>query len=69
MPGPGTERVTGFGDIQEQIYLTPQKPGALIWGIGPVLSFPTAHERPGDDRGVGGRPDRRDREDDRPVGC
>jgi hypothetical protein len=43
IPGPGaTERVTGFGDIQEQIFLTPQKPGALIWGVGPVFSFPTA---------------------------
>lgn len=43
IPGPGaTERVTGFGDIQEQLFFTPQKPGALIWGVGPVFSFPTA---------------------------
>jgi hypothetical protein len=42
IPGPGTERVTGIGDIQEQIYLTPRKPGALIWGLGPIFSFPTA---------------------------
>jgi hypothetical protein len=35
-------RFSGIGDIQEQIYITPAKPGAIIWGVGPVLSFPTA---------------------------
>ena len=35
-------RETGIGDIQEQLFLTPAKAGGLIWGLGPVLSFPTA---------------------------
>ncbi len=33
---------TGMGDIQYQGFFTPSKPKGLIWGIGPVLSFPTA---------------------------
>jgi len=34
--------VTGLGDINFTAFVSPAKPGALIWGIGPVLSFPTA---------------------------
>jgi hypothetical protein len=33
---------SGVGDIQLQLYLTPSKPSALIYGVGPVFSFPTA---------------------------
>jgi hypothetical protein len=36
------DRSTGIGDIQEQLYLTAAKPGSVIWGFGPVFSFPTA---------------------------
>jgi hypothetical protein len=32
----------GLGDIQYQAYLSPAKPGKLIWGVGPVLGFPSA---------------------------
>lgn len=33
----------GLGDIQEQLYFAPKtKPGALIWGAGPIFQFPTA---------------------------
>ena len=39
---PPNDRKTGIGDIQEQLFFTPANPGALIWGVGPVLSFPTA---------------------------
>ncbi len=39
--GSGTTS-SGIGDIQEQLFLSPSKPGKIIWGIGPVLSFPTA---------------------------
>jgi hypothetical protein len=39
--GSGTTS-SGIGDIQEQLFLSPAKPGKIIWGIGPVLSFPTA---------------------------
>ncbi len=35
---------TGMGDIQYQGFFTPSRPKGLIWGIGPVLSFPTATE-------------------------
>lgn len=43
IPGPGpTERVTGVGDIIEEIFFTSADPGATVIGIGPILSFPTA---------------------------
>ncbi len=42
LPGPGAERLTGIADIQEQIFFTPAKAGKLIWGFGPIFSFPTA---------------------------
>lgn len=45
-PGPGSTRFTGFGDIQEQIFFTPASAGSLVWGIGPMLSFPSATARP-----------------------
>lgn len=33
----------GIGDFQEQLYFGPKtKPGALIWGAGPIFQFPTA---------------------------
>jgi hypothetical protein len=41
-PGIGDE--FGLSDIQYQGYLSPAKSGELIWGIGPVLSFPTASD-------------------------
>jgi hypothetical protein len=32
----------GIGDTQEQLYFGPKtKPGALIWGAGPIFQFPT----------------------------
>ena len=36
------DRSTGIGDIQEQIFLTSGNPGKVIWGFGPIFSFPTA---------------------------
>ncbi len=41
-PGPEDTRLRGMGDIQEQIFFAPAKSGGLIWGVGPVLSLPTA---------------------------
>jgi hypothetical protein len=38
----GTARQSGLGDIQQQFFLTPVKAGKIIWGVGPVLSLPTA---------------------------
>jgi len=45
-PGPAGTRFGGFGDIQEQLYFTPAKAGGLIWGLGPMFSFPTATSAP-----------------------
>lgn len=46
-PGATAEtRYSGTGDIQEQTFFTPAKPGKLIWGLGPAFSLPTATARP-----------------------
>lgn len=42
MPLPDDTRATGIGDIQEQVYFTPREPGKFVWGLGPILSVPTA---------------------------
>ena len=39
---PGVGDVFGLGDIQQSLFLSPAKPGKLIWGVGPILQFPTA---------------------------
>lgn len=39
-------RASGVGDIQAQVYVTPSRPGGLIWGVGPMFSFPTATAAP-----------------------
>ncbi len=33
---------TGLGDINTTWFFSPSKPGKLIWGLGPILQFPTA---------------------------
>ena len=33
---------TGFGDMTTMLFASPAKPGAVIWGVGPVLQLPTA---------------------------
>lgn len=40
--GPGMDEEFGLGDIIYQGYLSPANPGKWIWGVGPVLQFPTA---------------------------
>ncbi len=32
----------GIGDINTSLWLSPSKLGKLVWGIGPILQFPTA---------------------------
>jgi hypothetical protein len=32
----------GFGDMSPTFFLSPAKPGKLIWGVGPAMVFPTA---------------------------
>ena len=34
--------VFGFGDMQPTFFLSPAKPGKLIWGVGPYFILPTA---------------------------
>jgi hypothetical protein len=41
-PTADTGRIRGLGDVQAQLFLTPAHHRALLWGVGPVLSFPTA---------------------------
>jgi hypothetical protein len=46
IPAPDGSRFSGVGDLQEQLFITPAKPGHFIWGIGPILSLPTATAAP-----------------------
>jgi hypothetical protein len=39
---PGLQGTTGLGDVQTSLFLSPAKAGSVIWGAGPVISFPTA---------------------------
>ena len=39
---PGVGDTFGLGDIQEQLYFSPNKASSFIWGVGPVLQFPSA---------------------------
>ena len=32
----------GLGDINESLFLSPKNPGKIVWGVGPVVQFPTA---------------------------
>lgn len=47
VPGlaPGVSGKGGLGDVQESLFLSPTKAGPVIWGAGPVISFPTATEK------------------------
>jgi hypothetical protein len=45
-PGPETTRFSGVGDIQMQLFFSPAKPGGITWGLGPMVSFPTATASP-----------------------
>jgi hypothetical protein len=42
---PGVSGTSGLGDVQESLFLSPAKAGPVIWGAGPVISFPTATEK------------------------
>jgi hypothetical protein len=41
-PLPDGERAKGIADIQEQIFFAPTKKQKIIYGFGPVFSFPTS---------------------------
>ena len=39
---PGMSSATGLGDLNPTFFLSPAKPGELIWGLGPTFTLPTA---------------------------
>lgn len=39
---PGVPATTGLGDVNVSLFLSPAKAGPVIWGAGPIISFPTA---------------------------
>ena len=41
-PFTGGGSTTGLGNVMATAFLSPSKPGAVIWGAGPVATFPTA---------------------------
>jgi hypothetical protein len=41
---PGVSGTSGLGDVQESLFFSPTKAGAVIWGVGPVIAMPTATE-------------------------
>jgi hypothetical protein len=38
----GDESAFGLGDLNPTFFLSPAKPGKLIWGVGPTFTLPTA---------------------------
>jgi hypothetical protein len=38
------DSTNGIGDITQSLFLTPSHPGALIWGVGPVYTIPSASD-------------------------
>jgi hypothetical protein len=43
--GPTDQREFGLGDINPSLFLSPAKPGEIIWGIGPTFLLPTATDK------------------------
>jgi hypothetical protein len=43
-PAPRVNGTTGLGDVNLSLFLSPAKAGRIIWGVGPIVSFPTATE-------------------------
>ncbi|MCK9432501.1 MAG: transporter [Candidatus Omnitrophica bacterium] len=43
----GNTKQEGFGDIELELFLSPNDagPGGIIWGVGPILLFPTAESK------------------------
>ncbi|MGH8070875.1 MAG: neuromedin U [Candidatus Entotheonellia bacterium] len=38
----GADSAFGLGDLNPSFFLSPAKPGAVIWGVGPTFTLPTA---------------------------
>ena len=43
-PAPGVRSASGLGDINPSFFLSPAKPGKVIWGLGPTTTLPTASD-------------------------
>lgn len=43
-PAPGVDGASGLGDISLSLFLSPAKVGSIIWGAGPIASFPTSSD-------------------------
>jgi hypothetical protein len=56
IPGPDGSRFSGIGDLQQQVFFSPSKPGKLIWGVGPIFSLPTATTAPAETGSWGAGP-------------
>ena len=41
----GVPSAAGLGDINPTLFLSPAKPGKLIWGFGPTWTMPTATDK------------------------
>ena len=41
---PEVKGTAGLGDVNLSLFLSPAKVGRIIWGAGPIVSFPTATE-------------------------
>jgi hypothetical protein len=41
---PHVDNAAGLGDINPTVFLSPAKPGKLIWGVGPTMTLPTASD-------------------------
>jgi hypothetical protein len=41
---PNVSGVSGLGDVELSLFLSPAKVGPVIWGVGPAISIPTATE-------------------------
>jgi hypothetical protein len=39
---PGPNAATGLQDMEISVFLTPERTGSWIWGIGPIVEMPTA---------------------------
>src|SRR5262245_33340534 len=39
---PSPDEATGLGDIDVSLFLTPAKTAKWVWGVGPIVQFPTA---------------------------
>ncbi len=44
-PASATDWAGGLGDLNPSFFVSPQKPGILIWGVGPALVLPTATDK------------------------